>query len=531
MKTVVIILFCLVFLAPSVRAGWTGAVADQNISQFTDDSLMATSGRIVYNPCYDNLLAIWRQDITSNTAELAFSISTDFGVTWSGTSGDSFLSADDGQSDAYVRFRVLSIDIDSQGKVYVVWAETYIDSIEIMISISSDGGHTWTGTASDKPISCLVGENNRAYKPAIAVDNNDNIHVVWSEKPAGAVFSEIMYAKSVDGGISWSCVDNNKVISFPDFSTALNADIAIAPNNDIYVVWEEKNDPSDPYSKRIFYGKSTDGGQTFNSETADLPIGETIRSSGEAYIRIDLSGNVHVVWSATRAISPPLFSDVYYTGSTDGGATWSGVDNAILVDFGPGDSAGVFYPALAVTTDGKLACVWNEGPDQNNNVGPGVICASYSTDGGATWSGNNEPEVISFPGDHPSYRPHIFCGIGDTLHVVWDEVITSDGGSDIHYSKGDTLATGGGGGCDYTAGDVNGSSNYNGLDITYGVSYFKGGADPLCPDCPVGDCNTWHYCGDVNGSCGYNGLDITYGVAYFKGGPGPIPCEDCPPAE
>jgi hypothetical protein len=73
-------------------------------------------------------------------------------------------------------------------------------------------------------------------------------------------------------------------------------------------------------------------------------------------------------------------------------------------------------------------------------------------------------------------------------------------------------------------GDVNGN---NGLDITYGIAYFKGGSDPLCPDCPP--CNSWHYCGDVNGSCGYNGLDVTYGVAYFKAGPGPIHCPDCPP--
>ncbi|UCC78677.1 MAG: carboxypeptidase regulatory-like domain-containing protein, partial [Candidatus Zixiibacteriota bacterium] len=87
-----------------------------------------------------------------------------------------------------------------------------------------------------------------------------------------------------------------------------------------------------------------------------------------------------------------------------------------------------------------------------------------------------------------------------------------------------------GAGCDYIVGDVNGSDSYNGLDITYGVNYFKGGPDPMCPACPIPDCNTWFYCGDVNGSCSYNGLDITYGVAYFKGGPGPIFCVDCPPA-
>jgi hypothetical protein len=89
-----------------------------------------------------------------------------------------------------------------------------------------------------------------------------------------------------------------------------------------------------------------------------------------------------------------------------------------------------------------------------------------------------------------------------------------------------------GGDCDYVTGDVNGSDSYNGLDITYGVNYFKGGSDPLCPNgsCPIPPCDAFFYCGDVNGSCSYNGLDITYGVAFFKGGSAPINCPDCPPA-
>lgn len=87
------------------------------------------------------------------------------------------------------------------------------------------------------------------------------------------------------------------------------------------------------------------------------------------------------------------------------------------------------------------------------------------------------------------------------------------------------------GGYSYIVGDVNGSDHYNGLDITYGVAYFKGGPEPLCPDFPIGDCNSWNYCGDVNANCDYNGLDITYGVAYFKSGsPEPMPCPDCPPS-
>ncbi|UCE66255.1 MAG: hypothetical protein JSU85_15655 [Candidatus Zixiibacteriota bacterium] len=84
-----------------------------------------------------------------------------------------------------------------------------------------------------------------------------------------------------------------------------------------------------------------------------------------------------------------------------------------------------------------------------------------------------------------------------------------------------------GGGCDYIIGDVNAAGNYNGLDVIYGVTFLKGGSDPMCRDCPL--CPDWNYCGDVNGSCSYNGLDISYGVAYLKGGSAPIPCADCPP--
>ncbi|UCC79301.1 MAG: hypothetical protein JSW64_13665 [Candidatus Zixiibacteriota bacterium] len=108
---------------------------------------------------------------------------------------------------------------------------------------------------------------------------------------------------------------------------------------------------------------------------------------------------------------------------------------------------------------------------------------------------------------------------GDSLPVIYYDLslcLTPAGGADC---------------CDYADGDVNGSDNFNGLDITYGVAFFKGGAEPLCPDCAVNDCDSWNYCGDVNASCSYNGLDITYGVAYFKGGPAPMPCVDCPPCE
>lgn len=80
----------------------------------------------------------------------------------------------------------------------------------------------------------------------------------------------------------------------------------------------------------------------------------------------------------------------------------------------------------------------------------------------------------------------------------------------------------------YVPGDVNYNGSFNGLDVVYGITFFKGGPEPIFScECTPG--NTWYVSGDVNASCNFNGLDVTYMVAYFKGGPDPQPCADCPP--
>jgi len=172
-------------------------------------------------------------------------------------------------------------------------------------------------------------------------------------------------------------------------------------------------------------------------------------------------------------------------------------------------------------------------PD-DTNVWRLMMPVSVTLDAGVTYWLEVEPilqpfatygQVGSIPSDiqQGAGCMQIFELLGTNPWTTYDPI------SDVAFCL---LGEGGGGECDYVTGDVNGSDSYNGLDVTYGVAYFKGGNDPICPfgSCPVPPCDNFFYCGDVNGSCSYNGLDITYGVAYFKGGDDPIPCPDCPPA-
>jgi hypothetical protein len=131
------------------------------------------------------------------------------------------------------------------------------------------------------------------------------------------------------------------------------------------------------------------------------------------------------------------------------------------------------------------------------------------------------------------------CGIGSTRSFINDLIIYEDSTYYIVVNGRDGVAGDyvlrvdfGLGQCSYVVGDVNGSYSANGLDVTYGISYFKGGPEPLgnCPNHPCAPYYGLFRGGDVNGSCTYNGVDITYMVGYFKLiNPFLIPCPACPP--
>jgi hypothetical protein len=439
MRKIVIIFACLVFLVPNIWAGWSGTTADRNISYFTPSGYQsARFPRIVTGP-EGNLYCIWRQGQTLQSYELYFGRSTDNGATWSSENIDVMISPNDGHDVSNVGDKPFGMATDSQGNIFIVWAEDLYDNPEvqeIMLLKSTDQGQSWIHSNSDFNISYDGDPYNDAFDPDIAVDNNNDIYVVWHQRPVSDT-SEIHISISTDGGDTWSGTAADRYISYRSGHTASNPHIAVAPNNDIYVVWDERTDPNDITSYKILYGKSTDGGATFNSETADLVTSTGIRSSGDAYMVIDPSGNIHVSWQATRATASPFLYEIFYTGSTDGGATWSGLAGPQIVDFGAIDGSSAWNHALAVNSNGDLIAVWNETPINFNDA---EVWASYSTDGGATWSGNDEPELISFPDGHGAYNPDITVGVGDTLFVVWNEGVASSGYYDIHLSIGDTLA-------------------------------------------------------------------------------------------
>lgn len=139
---------------------------------------------------------------------------------------------------------------------------------------------------------------------------------------------------------------------------------------------------------RLYLTRSADQGETFSPpvpllENADLDVDQQM-----AAMVIDGNETLHVVFSSANDTADT--SEILYTRSTDGGATWS---SPTTVDTGTSDD--LIFPNLAVSPDGTSVYV---------TFFDGVVAASQfsrSTDSGATFS--NPLQVTSgiFSGAFP----------------------------------------------------------------------------------------------------------------------------------
>lgn len=119
----------------------------------------------------------------------------------------------------------------------------------------------------------------------------------------------------------------------------------------------------------LYFSYSADGGQTWSQE---IRLDDSVGRAFNPHLTLDDEGTLYLVWQNWLNIDRHAF---YFTRSTDGGRTWSGV---IRIDENTGI---IFNPKLAVTPEGTLSVTWQR--QRSINTG---IYLTRSTDGGQTWS-------------------------------------------------------------------------------------------------------------------------------------------------
>jgi hypothetical protein len=235
--------------------------------------------------------------------------------------------------------------VDSAGNIDVVTtlSRSLSDAnFDVIYSRSINGGGSFTGPT-------LVFNNfalptgNSAFGPAVLSSGN-NVYVAWGESPSSGS-SVVEFSHSTDAGSTFSAP---LTLGNQDGGCSANScvSLGIDSNGVITAVWGGGAAPG------LFFARSTDGGTTFS---ARVQIPNTKFADLNPYSVVDASGTVYVVWERIPPAATGIQADIYFSRSSDGGATWS-----FPVDISSTPSNDSRTANMAVDTNHNINLVWME---------------------------------------------------------------------------------------------------------------------------------------------------------------------------
>jgi hypothetical protein len=270
-----------------------------------------------------------------------------------------------------------AIAVDSNEHLHVVWHgwDTSTETYELRYM------NLTSGTIVDLTNGSYLIECN----PSIAIDSNDNLHVVWWSGNTSCGYN-INY-RNYSHTSGWSSIRN-----LSGGGSNLYPSIAVDNDDSIHVVWHASS------SKQIHYNKHVSSGWT----------GETALTSGSyeqryASIAIDRNNHVHVVWQGKTSGSG--IDRIRYLNLSN----WGIIENLTSEDYSQG------HPSIVANTNGNLHVVWH-GTSSSNPTYTQIQHLKHSANPG--WE--TIEELTNVPADqtypsllwamHPTVSGKPICG-------------------------------------------------------------------------------------------------------------------------
>jgi hypothetical protein len=367
-----------------------------------------------------------------------FARSPDLGATWT----------DQGELQASVASQdgdpVLAVDRTS-GRFYYAEIGNIGGRSVIGVARSNDDCRKFGLFVDASPVGSRLG--GFQDKPWIAVDNTGgsnrgNVYVCWTRFGPNTT-GEIRFSRSIDGGATYV----NEQVLEPAGTGPFGCNVEVGPAGQVYVVWADRSLFGG--ADDIRFRSSIDAGQTF-APTVTVSTGNRhpgidrmrdcrprggqqavmrptlnsdIRMLHQAWLAVDttggrFNGNLYVVW-ASDPVGATDNSDVLFSRSTDGGATWSA---AVQVGAGGGETD-QFEPNVAVGGRGTVSIAWyDRRNDPQNNFRIDVF-KTFSRNGGASLDPIVRVTDVDFgvPPLNPNFDPAIItCYMGEYIAVEGD---------------------------------------------------------------------------------------------------------------
>ncbi len=248
---------------------------------------------------------------------------------------------------------------------------------------STDGGDTWT---SNERI-----YKGNVYKPALTIDKNKNIHIVWGNDEG------IYYINNTSE--VWSVPQ--KISNVP---ARYSYPAIVTEGNDIHIVWLKQLD--------IFYRKSPDLGNTWGEEKCLVQHSVTHTtdkgsSRGWKQFKIEVKGNnVYLAW--TKFVTLKV-EELWFKRSIDRGENWEEGMYVTTMCLGP------FAMKVDKVDNDKIYVVYSRDKEKDGTV---EIYYQQSDNRGLNWGSGT---VVAYNVNLGEWR-WIMIDIdklGDYLYLIW----------------------------------------------------------------------------------------------------------------
>lgn len=301
------------------------------------NAVFTTPINLTTNPSYDPVIAAdiagvlhsaWQEE-TATGADIFYAQSTDDGVTFPGGSWINLSST------ASLNSANPHIAIDSSDNIYVVWEEDNpVDGEPEIYGVKSSNGGT--SFSAKKNISNDVLFSGSPY---VETSANDKVHVAWANSTPDDESTQVYYSSSTDGGANFSAP-----VNISNTTHILDDPIIRAKESTIGIIWQ-----ADGPEYGIYRVRSTDNGVSFGS-ALNISSNTTTKVIHPA-IGIDGSNQVHVVGEAYTGGQPEIF----YSRSTDGGDTF---DTPVNLSNSTNDISA--DPDVLAVGEGTVFVTWSE---------------------------------------------------------------------------------------------------------------------------------------------------------------------------
>lgn len=301
--------------------------------------------------------------------------------------------------------------IEDQEMVYVTYTEfktryniLYIGDLPVLgipetlttprLVSSNDGGQTWSDPVAVGPtVRSTIGEEEGGNA------NNDDLSQAISLGEVGPAGDDPAYRQTVINArpqqAGGEAEGTKRVIQGPM--------PLVDSKGIVYVTWlDSTNDDSMKGLGELYMARSDDGGEKFEKPVRIASFLEIPFRPRNAFFRYWASAfpkaavgpqdELYVVYSALPPENPYDEGDVFFIRSTDSGKRWSRPKRLNQDE----TSAAQFFPAMAVSPNGKLHVMW--GDMRDDPVGTRYhIYYSSSEDQGETWGFENKELDLQVP--------------------------------------------------------------------------------------------------------------------------------------